>query len=135
MGPGTYAPDPDSIPNNLLVDQVGDILFEANLEYRFPIGTGYLRGALFADIGNVWLINEDPDRPGGKFDWSTAPDELAMGAGFGLRFDPEVIVVRLDLATPLRRPDLPAGDRWTFDDQQPRLSDNFILNFAIGYPF
>ena len=135
VGPGTYAPDPDSIPNNLLVDQVGDILFEANLEYRFPIGTGYLRGALFADIGNVWLINEDPDRPGGKFDWSTAPDELAMGAGFGLRFDPEVIVVRLDLATPLRRPDLPAGDRWTFDDQQPRLSDNFILNFAIGYPF
>ena len=46
-----------------------------------------------------------------------------------------VIVVRLDLATPLRRPDLPQGDRWVFNDQFPRLSDNFIFNIAIGYPF
>ena len=135
VGPGSYAPDPDSIPSNLLVDQVGDILFEANLEYRFRIGTGYLRGAFFADLGNVWLINEDPERAGGKFDWNTAPDELALGAGFGIRFDPEVIVIRLDLATPLRRPDLPPGDRWTFDDLEPVLWNNMILNFAIGYPF
>ena len=33
-----------------------------------------------------------------------ALDDLAVGAGFGLRFDPQVIVVRLDLATPLRDP-------------------------------
>jgi len=62
-------------------------------------------------------------------------DELAVGAGVGLRFDPEVIVIRLDLATPLRRPDLPKGDRWVFDDQAPKLWNNFILNIAIGYPF
>ena len=46
-----------------------------------------------------------------------------------------MIVVRLDLATPLRRPDLPQGDRWVFNDQFARLSDNFIFNIAIGYPF
>lgn len=134
MGPGTYTPDHQLGNSNLLIDQVGDIKFEANLEYRFPIA-GFIKGALFADAGNVWLMNDDPQRPGGKFDARTALDELAVGAGFGIRFDPEVIVVRLDLATPLRRPDLPQGDRWTFNDQHPRLSDNFILNIAIGYPF
>jgi outer membrane protein assembly factor BamA len=134
VGPGTYSPDHDLGTTNLLIDQVGDIKFEANLEYRFPIA-GFMKGALFADAGNVWLMNDDPGRPGGKFDRRTALDELAVGAGFGIRFDPEVIVVRLDLATPLRRPDLPQGDRWTFNDQYPRLTDNFILNIAIGYPF
>ena len=131
VGPGTYRPDDN---DNLLIDQVGDIKFEANTEYRFTI-SGPVKGALFADAGNVWLLNEDPQRPGGKFNINTALDELALGAGAGIRFDPEVIVVRLDLATPLRRPDLPEGDRWVFDDQFPRLWDNFIFNIAIGYPF
>ncbi|MEZ4806997.1 MAG: BamA/TamA family outer membrane protein [Flavobacteriales bacterium] len=135
LGPGTYTPtDGTGTVNGVLVDQVGDIKFEANMEYRFPIA-GFMKGALFVDAGNVWLLNEDPQRPGGRFRADQALDELAIGAGAGLRFDPEVIVVRLDLATPLRRPDLPQGDRWVFDDQAPRLSDNFILNIAIGYPF
>jgi hypothetical protein len=58
-----------------------------------------------------------------------------VAAGFGLRYDPQIIVVRLDLGAPLRRPDLPEGDRWVFDDQYPQLFDNVILNIAIGYPF
>ena len=40
-----------------------------------------------------------------------------------IRFDPEVIVVRLDLATPLRNPALPKGDRWVFDDLRPKFFD------------
>lgn len=135
VGPGTYSPSVNSDnPKNLLIDQVGDIKFEANLEYRWVIG-GPIKAAIFADAGNVWLLNDDPQRPGGQFKWDTALDELAVGAGVGLRFDPEVIVIRLDLATPLRRPDLPKGDRWVFDDQAPKLWNNFILNIAIGYPF
>lgn len=131
VGPGTYVPVDDS---SVLTDQTGDIKFEVNSEYRFTIA-GYFKGALFADAGNVWLVNEDPDRPGGVFKWPDALDELAVGAGFGLRFDPQVIVVRLDLATPLRDPALPKGDRWVFDDLQPRIFDNVIFNIAIGYPF
>ncbi|MBL7939359.1 MAG: BamA/TamA family outer membrane protein [Flavobacteriales bacterium] len=133
IGPGSYAPPTDQ-PDNVLVDQVGDIRIEANLEYRFPIA-GYVKGALFVDAGNVWLLREDPQRPGAEFEWGDAVDELAVGAGFGIRFDVEVIVLRLDLAMPLRRPDLAAGDRWTFDDLDPQLEDNAILNIAIGYPF
>lgn len=101
-------------PQNLLIDQSGDIKFEANLEYRWVIG-GPIKAAIFAVAGNVWLLNDDPQRQSSQFNWNAALDELAVGAGLGLRFDPEVIVIRLDLATPLRRPDLPKGDRWVFD--------------------
>ena len=131
VGPGTYTPD---VANGLLIDQAGDIRLEANAEYRFTIA-GYFKGALFADAGNVWLINEDPQRPGGLFKWENVFSETAVGAGFGLRFDPQVIVVRLDLATPLRVPSLPAGDRWIFNDLRPRVLDNVVFNLAVGYPF
>lgn len=131
VGPGTYQP---LQAGNVLIDQTGEIKFEVNLEYRFPIA-GYIKGALFADAGNVWLVNDDPQRPGGMFDIQRAGDELAVDAGFGLRFDAEVIVVRFDLATPLRSPHLPIGDRWTFDDLDPKVFNNIVFNIAIGYPF
>ena len=131
VGPGTYTADETS---NVLIDQTGEIRFEANVEYRFTIA-GYLKGALFADAGNVWLVNDDPQRPGGKFEWGNALSELAAGAGFGVRFDPEVIVVRLDLATPLREPSRPEGERWVVTDPEPKLFNNMIFNIAIGYPF
>ena len=131
VGPGTYQPVQ---AGNVLIDQTGEIKFEMNLEYRFPIA-GYIKGARFADAGNVWLVNDDPQRPGGVFDIDRAGDELAVDAGFGLRFDAEVIVVRLDMATPLRSPHLPIGDRWTFDDLDPKLFNNVVFNIAIGYPF
>lgn len=137
VGPGTYSPEANSSDGTgsiFQVDQVGDIKFEVNLEYRFPI-SGIVKGALFTDAGNVWLQQVDPNRPGGEFKMSRALSELAVGAGFGLRIDPEVIVIRFDLATPLRRPDLPQGDRWVFDDQRPQVMDNLVLNIAIGYPF
>jgi outer membrane translocation and assembly module TamA len=131
VGPGNYEAPTGT---TMLTDQTGDIKFEANSEFRFTIA-GYFKGALFADAGNIWLANPDPNRPGGEFKWSEALDDLAVGAGFGLRFDPQVIVVRLDLATPLRDPALPKGDRWTFDDFSPRILDNVTFNIAIGYPF
>ncbi|HMQ75461.1 MAG TPA: BamA/TamA family outer membrane protein [Flavobacteriales bacterium] len=132
VGPGAY--DAANSPANTLIDQVGDIKFEVNAEYRFGL-IGYFKGALFVDAGNVWLLREDPQRPGGSFAWDRMLDELAVGAGAGLRFDADFIVARLDLGVPLRRPSLPAGDRWTFDDQDPRLFRNVVFNLAIGYPF
>ena len=131
VGPGAYTPD---VSNGLLIDQTGDIRFEANIEYRFTIA-GFFKGAVFGDAGNIWLVHDDPQRPGGNFEWGHALSELAVGAGVGLRFDPEVIVVRLDLATPLREPSRPAGDRWVFDDLNPRIFANVVFNIAIGYPF
>ena len=136
VGPGSYNP-PDSLDNTYL-DQAGDIKLEYSIEYRFPIHS-FLKGAFFVDAGNIWLVNADEQRPGGKFDFNTFYRELAIGTGFGLRFDFDIIVVRLDLAFPLHKPNLPEGDRWIFTDIQMGSPtwrrENFTLNIAIGYPF
>lgn len=131
VGPGSYV---GIQSQNLLIDQVGDLKLEANVEYRFTL-SGMFKAAIFADAGNVWLLKDDPQRPGGQFESKDFINELALDAGFGLRIDPEIIVIRLDIAAPLHRPDLPAGDRWVFDDLETRWSRNFIVNIAIGYPF
>lgn len=65
--------------------------------------------------------------------------EIAVGAGVGLRLDFSILVLRLDLAMPLRVPYYEKGNRWTFDrinfgDSQWR-KDNLVFNIAIGYPF
>ena len=97
-----------------------------------------MNAAVFADAGNVWLLNEDDTRPGGKFSKDFAK-ELAVGAGVGLRLDFSILILRLDLAVPLRIPYYQEGERWTFDKidfgSGAWRKDNLILNIAIGYPF
>ncbi|WP_419869874.1 translocation and assembly module lipoprotein TamL [Chryseobacterium sp. CT-SW4] len=135
LGPGSF--DPRTLNPNFAFDQSGDIKLEMNAEYRANLYK-FLNVAVFADAGNVWLINEDTDRPGGKFSKDFL-NEIAVGAGVGLRLDFSILVLRLDLAMPLRIPYYEKGDRWTFDrinfgDRSWR-KDNLILNIAIGYPF
>ena len=135
LGPGSY--DPRNQTGNFFFDQSGDIKLELNAEYRANIYK-FLNVAAFADAGNVWLVNDDPQKPGAKFskDWLS---EVAVGAGVGVRLDFSILILRLDLAMPLRIPYYEKGDRWTFDkikfgDPNWR-KDNLILNIAIGYPF
>jgi hypothetical protein len=136
LGPGSYSP-PES-QENLLVDQTGDIKLETNVEYRFPI-VGYLKGALFSDIGNIWLVNEDSLRLGGKFNIDTFYKQLAVGLGFGLRIDVSLMVLRLDWAFPIRIPSKDEGDRWVVRDIDLLSRDwrkkNLLWNISIGYPF
>ena len=138
IGPGSFAQARDAGPDSLLLDQTGDISLLANIEYRFDV-LGALKGALFVDAGNIWLVNEDVDRPGGEFSTSDFLSETAVGTGFGLRFDADFFVIRLDFAFPLRAPFLPKGDRWVISNIDPLSKswrrDNLILNIAIGYPF
>jgi hypothetical protein len=132
VGPGTYS-NPEA--DDSFFDQTGDIILEWNAETRFDLG-GYLNGAVFIDAGNVWLINENNQRPGGQFQWNSFLNELAVAGGVGLRIDAEFIVVRFDLGVPLRSPERAEGDRWLFDEMTGgELWDDLILNFAIGYPF
>lgn len=136
VGPGSYSP-PDTLFNSYF-EQVGEIKLEANLEYRFGIA-GMLKGALFIDAGNVWLTEPDPDKPGGSFKWDNALKELAVGTGFGLRFDASVLILRADLGIPVRKPWLPESERWVLKDINPGdarwRQNNIVLNIAIGYPF
>ena len=125
LGPGSY--EPEESENTSYFDQSGNLRLEGNIEYRFPI-ISFLKGAVFADAGNVWTTRENPDLPGGKFGKDFL-NELGVGAGVGLRVDIQNFVIRLDVAAPMRVPFLPEGERWTFAFDEP------IFNFAVGYPF
>ena len=134
VGPGTYKSN-DTL--NFLPDQSGDIKLELNTELRAKLFS-IVHGAIFIDAGNTWLYNEDPGKPGGKFS-NQFLKELAVGTGVGLRFDVTFLVLRLDVAFPLRKPYLPDGQRWVinqinFGDPDWR-KENIIYNIAIGYPF
>ncbi|WHF50431.1 BamA/TamA family outer membrane protein [Chryseobacterium gotjawalense] len=135
LGPGSY--DPRTQNASFFFDQSGDIKLELNAEYRANIYK-FLNAAVFADAGNVWLVNEDLTRPGGKFSKDFVK-EIAVGAGVGLRLDFSILILRLDLTMPLRIPYYDEGDRWTFDKidfgSSAWRKDNLILNIAIGYPF
>ncbi len=134
VGPGTYQPPSD---NNFLPDQAGDIKLEMNTELRAKLFS-IVNGAIFIDAGNVWLFNSDTLKPGGKFS-SAFLNQLAIGAGLGLRFDISILIIRLDVAFPLRIPYLPDGHRWIIDKidfgSGTWRRDNLVYNLGIGYPF
>jgi outer membrane protein insertion porin family len=137
IGPGTYR-NPEVRDRGFFFDQTGDIKLEANLEHRFDM-ISILKGAFFIDAGNIWTIRENPDVPGGNFQWDEFYNEIAVGAGTGIRIDASFFVLRLDLAMPLRKPFLQPDERWAinqinFGDPAWR-SQNLVLNIAIGYPF
>lgn len=136
VGPGTFRPSDTSV-RNFLPEQSGDIKFELNTEYRTKL-SGIVNGAVFIDAGNIWLYNENPDIPGGKFK-SDFLKELAVGAGVGLRFDITFLIIRADLATPVRKPWLPEGERYVLKDfdfgSAQWRKENLVFNLAVGYPF
>ncbi len=137
VGPGAYAGS--GLPSRTdFIDQTGDIKLEANAELRFDL-VSYLKGAVFLDAGNVWLIRADSLRPDGVFRWQDFPRQIALGTGIGLRLDFSYFVIRTDFAFPLRKPSLPSGDRWTFSEINPLKrtwrAENLVFNLAIGYPF
>ncbi|MEG2078573.1 BamA/TamA family outer membrane protein [Chryseobacterium sp.] len=143
LGPGSFDPRTQQQNGGFAFDQAGDIKLELNAEYRANLYK-FLNVAAFLDAGNIWLINDDLDengintRPGGKFSKQFL-SEVAVGAGVGLRLDFSILILRLDLAMPLRVPYYEKSERWAFDrinfaDSSWRR-DNLILNIAIGYPF
>lgn len=131
VGPGIYQPAENE--GGILIDQTGDIKLEGNLEYRFDI-YGYLKGAAFLDVGNIWLTRENPDQPGSQFQFNTFSRQLAVASGLGLRVDASFFVLRFDFGIPLRKP-----QGWVINDikwgDKAWRKQNVILNIGIGYPF
>jgi outer membrane protein assembly factor BamA len=133
LGPGSY----NGNSTSLIPDQTGDIKLELNTELRTKLFS-VVDGAAFVDAGNIWLYNNDPDKPGAQFS-KNFMKEIAVGTGLGIRIDVSVLVIRLDVAFPLRKPWLPEGNRWVIKDIQFGNSawrkENLILNLGLGYPF
>ena len=128
IGPGSYNP---LLSGYSYINETGDVRLEANLEYRFPLVSN-LNGALFVDAGNVWLLREDADRPGGGIHAATFGREIALGTGFGLRYDLQFLVIRFDVGIGLHAP-YNTGRSGYYN--MPKFWDSLGFHLAVGYPF
>ncbi len=125
IGPGRYLE-----LDQALIDQVGDIRIETNLEYRFPLFYKF-KGALWSDFGNIWLHEDDPERPLTGIRWNKIFRDSYLTAGIGLRFDLDYLVARADYGTVLYVPAFPSAARWLWQNELPLWG----LSLGIGYPF
>ena len=99
-------------------------------EYRFKIA-GSVKGALFADAGNIWYVLNKDVTGSGTFTRLKDLKDIALGTGFGLRYDLNFFVVRFDLGFKTYNPAYTIENRW-FKDLNFTKS---VLNFGINYPF
>ena len=128
IGPGSYH-DPKG--HSTYLDQSGDLKLEANIEYRFHLVSN-LHGALFLDAGNVWILSEDYWHVGGKLWDGGFFKKIALGTGFGFRYDLEFLVLRFDLGIGIHAP-YDTGKTSYYN--MPKFWDSLGFHFAVGYPF
>ncbi|WP_318309761.1 translocation and assembly module lipoprotein TamL [Flagellimonas crocea] len=101
-----------------------------NLEYRFPIA-GDVKGALFADAGNIWNVFDSETNPDAIFSGFSSLGDIALGTGLGLRYDFTYFVFRLDVGFKTYNPAKVGSDRW-FDGYSFKQA---VFNIGINYPF
>ncbi|MFD2822985.1 BamA/TamA family outer membrane protein [Lacinutrix iliipiscaria] len=101
-----------------------------NLENRFNV-FGNVNAALFIDVGNIWNVFDDVEDPKATFDSFSSLKDIAVGTGFGIRYDFGFAVARLDIGFKTYNPSLDEGNRW-FTDYN---FGNAVYNIGINYPF
>lgn len=131
LGPGSYRSSFTG-QGKYFDERPGEVMLQANAELRqrlVKLLGGVLEGAVFVDIGNVWMLHKS-NRAGEDFAWNRFYQELAVGTGIGLRLNFNVLVLRLDAGIKVYDPTVPIGKRFFSEGMfQP------IYNFALGYPF
>jgi len=122
LGPGATAPG--------LEYNVGNLKFLTSLEYRFDL-IGNVKGALFIDAGNIWdITNSSFIDNDAKFNGVSSINQIAVGTGFGVRYDLNFLVLRLDIGFKTHEPYLNGGKWFKNYDFQ-----NAVYNIGINYPF
>ncbi|WP_126243486.1 translocation and assembly module lipoprotein TamL [Chitinophaga rhizosphaerae] len=138
LGPGAKNPPDPKSTNLLLANAAGDVKLEFNSELRYKVQQ-LIELAAFVDAGNIWLGRAKPENQEQVFAMDRFYKEIAVGSGLGLRIDASILLIRFDVAFPLRKPVYQKGFLWLPDaidigDDKWR-KENLILNIAIGYPF
>jgi outer membrane protein assembly factor BamA len=139
LGLISYTANNEQQINNRL-EQPGNLLLESSVEYRFPIVKlyGQLNGAAFIDAGNVWTLNtQNATSSESDFRLKNLAKQLALGTGFGLRYDFTYFVIRLDAAAKVIDPRY-NSNKFVLDDFFRKNKDsnlNLNWNVGIGYPF
>ncbi len=125
-----YDLGPGAIKNGLEYN-VGSMKFLTSLEYRFKV-INSVKAALFIDAGNIWDITKtDLIASEGKFNGIKSISDIAVGSGFGVRYDFNFLVIRLDLGFKTYEPYLQSNQKW-FSNYNLGHS---VLNIGINYPF
>jgi outer membrane protein assembly factor BamA len=134
LGPGSFSNKKEDGTVDYRFEQPGLILLEMNAEYRFKL-IKFLDGAVFIDAGNIWNLNSNRE---GENISSSFYNEIAVGAGYGFRFDFSFLIVRLDAAAKVWDPGVTLSERFVAKPESflPFGGKSGMLwNIAIGYPF
>lgn len=153
LGPGSFKPTLDDNPqgNGLFdysIEKPADILLEGSIELRQKM-VGFLSGAVFLDVGNVWTFNklvkkDDQDNViengNSQFRLDSFLPEMGVGTGFGLRFNFSFLVLRFDVGLKVYDPARDEGDRFMLNRVKffkpfGTNREPVIYNIGIGYPF
>jgi hypothetical protein len=125
----TYSLGPGS-RNTGLEFNVGSLKLLTSAEYRFNIFNSF-KGALFLDAGNIWdVTNSSFVEEDAKFNSLSSLEDIAIGTGFGVRYDLNFLVVRFDIGFKTYEPYL-TDKKWF---QNYRFS-SAVYNIGINYPF
>ncbi|APY12842.1 hypothetical protein BWZ22_11910 [Seonamhaeicola sp. S2-3] len=101
-----------------------------NVEQRFNIFEN-LNGAIFVDAGNIWNVLDDVEDEKATFTKLSSLKDIAVGSGFGLRYDFSFFVFRFDIGFKTYNPVYEESNRW-FKDYN---FSNAVYNIGINYPF
>jgi len=162
LGQGSAKPPTSENPrtNGLFdynIEKPAEILLEACVEWRQKL-FGFVGGALFIDAGNVWnfrprnVEGEDGtivQDKSSQFSLDRFYKEIGIGTGFGLRFDFNFLILRLDVGMKVYDPARDKGERFVLDKVRfwkPYATDRgdgtyynyrepVIYNVGIGFPF
>lgn len=128
LGPGSMPID----KNTTFINQVGDVRFDVNVEYRSKLFWKF-ETAAFVDAGNIWTVRSYEHQPKGNFDFTRFYKEIAVSYGLGLRLDFDYFLIRFDTGLKAYNPQEKRNRKWTI--LRPNMHDNFAWHFAVGYPF
>ncbi len=99
-------------------------------EQRFSL-FGALQGAVFVDAGNIWNVLDNVTEDAATLTSFNSLKDIAVGSGFGLRYDFDFFVLRFDIGFKTYDPSQNENNRW-FRDYNFR---NAVYNIGINYPF
>lgn len=157
LGPGNY--NRSSIQSEQLrlnlrnLDQLGEIKLETNFEYRFRMANNFLgtklNGATFIDMGNIWRLRENELNQNGTLNFERFFSQIAIGTGFGLRFDMDYFIIRLDAGLKVKDPQFEGREQWVirhlfnskefkneyYQSHRPDRYSFIHYNIGIGLPF
>ena len=82
-------------------------------------------------MGNIWNVLDDTEDKKRTFVGFKDLNEIAIGSGFGLRYDSSLFIFRLDMGLKTYNPAAVKNRRWLKDFSLKKA----VFNIGLNYPF